>query len=124
MKTYHKIMASLLLGTSVSLMADTGVFIGVVYDFGSNAGPGLSAKLVSNDEDDKLVATIGISFFPSATRRVGVDISAGYTFNNGLVTAGYDFINGAPQFGLGYMNTDNGTVAPAPVTPPTGGEAR
>ncbi len=124
MKTYQALLASLLLGSSISAMADTGVFVGVVYDFGSNAGPGLSVKLVSDDEEDKAVAAIGVSYFPSSARRIGVDLSAGYTFNNGLVTAGYDFVNRAPQFGLGYMDTRNGAAAPAPasiITTPDGG---
>jgi hypothetical protein len=111
-------LAAIFLSSSISVSADTGVFVGVVYDFGSNAGPGLSVKLVSDDEDDKAVAAIGVSYFPRGARRIGVDVSAGYTFDNGLVTAGYDFVNGVPQIGIGYMDTDNGTAA-APVATPT-----
>ncbi len=122
MKNYRTLLASLLLCSSASVMADTGVFIGVVYDFGgSNAkqGLGLSAKLVSSDEPDKVVGAIGFSYFPQATNKLGADISVGHTFDNGLVTLGYDVFNKQPQIGLGYMDTEEKEKKKAaPADPP------
>jgi len=106
MKTYRTFLASLLFCSSASVMADTGVFVGVVYDFGNKPEFGFSAKLVSNDEADKAVGVIGLSYFPAAEYKLGADIGIGYTFDNGLVTAGYDVFNKKPQLGLGYMKTE------------------
>ncbi len=120
MKNFRNVLASIMLCSSVSVMADTGVFVGVVYDFGSgshaSSGLGLSAKVVSDDEEDKAVGAVGLSYFPRAANKLGVDVSIGYTFDNGLVTLGYDILNKQPQMGLGYMDTDDGsTSSPAPV---------
>ena len=125
MKNYRTLLASLLLCSSASVMADTGVFIGVVYDFGgSNAkqGLGFSAKLVSDDEPDKAVGAIGISYFPQAASKLGADVSVGYTFDNGLVTLGYDLFNKQPQIGLGYMDTEEEKKAPPVIVPPPSGD--
>ena len=128
MKNFRNVLASIMLCSSVSVMADTGVFVGVVYDFGSgtraSSGLGLSAKVVSDDEEDKAVGAVGLSYFPQAANKLGVDVSIGYTFDNGLVTLGYDILNKQPQMGLGYMDTDDGSTsspAPAPVDEGDGG---
>lgn len=96
-----------LLSISTPTMADTGVFIGVVYDFGGKSNIGFSAKLVSNDEEDKVVGTLGLSYFPTSTAKLGADIGLGYTYKNGLVTGSYDLFNQKPQFGIGYMDTQD-----------------
>jgi len=97
------------LGASSSVMADAGVFVGVVYDFGSKSDVGFSVKLVSDDETDKAVGAIGVSYFPASANKLGADISIGYAFDdvldNALVTVGYDIFNKKPQVGLGYMDT-------------------
>lgn len=127
MKNYRTLLASLLLFSSVTVMADSGVFIGVVYDFGGTnvkSGFGFSAKLVSNDETDKGIYALGLSYFPQSANKLGADVSVGYTFDNSLLTVGYDIFNRKPQMGLGYMDTDNGKKD-APVSmppPPTAGE--
>ncbi len=105
MKTYRTLLASLLFCSSASVMADTGVFVGVVYDFGQKSDLGFSAKLVSNDKEDKVVGTLGLSYFPTATYKLGADIGLGYTYKNGLVTGSYDIFNKKPQIGIGYMDT-------------------
>jgi len=106
MKIQAVVLASLLT-ISASVMADTGVFVGIVYDFGPKSDLGFSAKLVSDDEEDQLVGTLGFSYFPTASYKLGADIGLGYTYKNGLVTAGYDVFNKKPQFGIGYMDTSN-----------------
>ncbi len=106
MKIQAVALASLLT-ISASAMADTGVFVGIVYNFGAKSDLGFSVKLVSDDAEDKVVGTLGVSYFPSATYKLGADIGLGYTYKNGLVTAGYDIFNKKPQFGIGYMDTED-----------------
>ena len=107
MKTYRTLLVSLLFCSSTSVMADAGVFVGVVYDFGAKPEVGFSAKLVSDDKSDRVVGAIGLSYFPAAEYKLGADVSVGYTFDNGVVTAGYDVFNKKPQVGLGYMKTED-----------------
>jgi len=103
--TLFSISTSLIINTPAR--ADAGVFVGIVYNFGPKSDLGFSAKLVSDDAEDKVVGALGVSYFPAATYKLGADIGLGYTFENGLVTAGYDIFNKKPQFGLGYMDTQD-----------------
>ena len=75
--------------------------------------------MVSDDEEDKAVGAIGLSYFPQAANKLGVDVSVGYTFDDGLVTLGYDILNKQPQIGLGYMDTEEKEKKKAaPADPP------
>ncbi len=106
-------IASMMLSTSLfastSVMADAGVFVGIVYDFGPKPDIGLSLKVVSDDETGKAVGALGVSYFPKSANRLGADISIGYTlddvFDDSVITVGYDIFNKKPQVGIGYMDT-------------------
>jgi hypothetical protein len=113
MKVSRTFFASMMLSTSLfastSVMADAGVFVGVVYEFGPKPDIGLSLKVVSDDKTDKAVGALGVSYFPSSTHKLGADISVGYTLDDVLddsvITVGYDIFKKKPQVGIGYMDT-------------------
>ena len=126
MKVNRIVLVSLLLCSSVSVVADVGVFAGVVYNFGSGSQAsklGFSVKVLSDDEEDKAVVAAGLSYFPQGgANKIGADISVGYLFDNAVVTGGYDFLNSQPQVGIGFADTDSGNSA-APVSEPSNTEA-
>ena len=117
MKISRTIYASILLSASVfastPVIADAGVFVGIVYDFGSGSASqsdlGISLKVVSDDKTGKAVGALGVSYFPTSVNRLGADISIGYTlddvFDDSVITVGYDIFNKKPQVGIGYMDT-------------------
>jgi len=94
-----------LLSISASAVADTGVSFGFVYDFGAKPQLGFSAKLISKDVEEQFVGALGVSYFPTATYKLGADIGVGFTLKNSVITAGYDVFKKKPQVGLGYMKT-------------------
>jgi hypothetical protein len=101
--------------------ADPSAFFGVTYNFGAPLTDlGLSVKLLSDDEEDKGVVDVGVSYSPFAKEgKFGLDAGAGYLFKNGAVTFGWDFLNMKPQVGVGYVNTaedkqENKPSAPEP----------
>jgi hypothetical protein len=90
--------------------ADAGFMVGVSYNFDGRAAPsglGFTAKVLTSDKEDKWVGAAGVTLLPWAQRRVGVDVSAGYTFDNSTVLVGYDFLQQAPQVSAGWSDTDN-----------------
>lgn len=95
-----------LLATNAAL-ADPAVMLGVSVNFGGGSAisPGITAKVLSSDEQDQAVAAAGVSFFPLAASRFGVDVSAGYNFNEGTALIGYDFLNQQIQVSGGWVNT-------------------
>ena len=99
--------------------ADPAAMVGLSFDFGHDdwtQGVGLSAKVLSSDEQDHLVGALGATWFPMDQQKpYGIDLSAGYTFDKSAVTAGYDFINMTPQVSAGWADTQD--KKPAPILP-------
>jgi hypothetical protein len=88
--------------------ADPGVMVGISYDFGHTLGfPGLgvTAKLTSSDRAHHFIAGGGVSFFPFAADKFGLDGSVGYNFDQGALMAGVDVLNLAPQVSGGWADT-------------------
>jgi hypothetical protein len=82
--------------------------VGLSYDFGHTLGfpgLGLTAKLTSSDRAHHFVAGGGVSFFPFAADKFGVDGSVGYNFDQGALMAGVDVLNLAPQISGGWADT-------------------
>lgn len=105
----------LLVGGNVAF-ADPGVFAGVVYNFGSTSSLGISLKVLSTNKEEHGAVAGGVSFYPLAkTDRFGVDLGAGYLFQNGAVTLGWDFMQSRPQVGVGYANTEDDKKNPPPA---------
>jgi hypothetical protein len=88
--------------------ADPGVMVGVAYNFGHTFGVeglGLTAKVTSSDRAHHFVAGGGVSFFPFAGNKFGIDGDVGYNFDNGAVMAGFDVLNLDPQVSGGWADT-------------------
>lgn len=94
---------SILALAAVSAHADPALMFGINYNFGGG-GPGLSMKVLSDDREDRTVASVGASWYPMMNR-VGLDLGVGRTFESGAATVGWDVINSAPQFSIGYVDT-------------------
>ena len=125
MKKIKVILAGALLLSSQVASADPGVFVGVVYNFGSGSGLGFSLKVLSTDRQDNVVVGVGAGFYPfSQAGKFGVDADIGYLTKNFAATVGWDFLQHGVQIGAGYVNTaDEDTPVPATaavVTPPVG----
>lgn len=100
--------ALLSLMTMSPALADPGVMVGISYDFGHFLGvPGLgvTAKVTSSDRAHHFIAGGGVSFFPFAAEKFGIDGSAGYNFDQGALMAGVDVLNLAPQISGGWADT-------------------
>lgn len=85
---------------------------------------GLALKLFSTRREDKWAAVAGATWYPqNKVQPFGVDIGAGYVFDNAVVSVGWDFLH-SPQIGVGVMNTkeDRQSVSPTPPAPGGGGE--
>ena len=105
-----------LLATNAAL-ADPAVMLGLSVNFGgggSAMSPGVTAKVLSSDEQDQAVAAAGVTYFPGAAKPFGVDISAGYNFNEGSALIGYDLLNQQFQASGGWVNTQEDEVFLAP----------
>jgi len=101
--------------------ADPAAMVGLSFDFGHDdwtQGVGLTAKVLSSDEQDHLVGALGATWFPMDQQKpYGIDLGVGYTFDNTAVTAGYDFINMTPQVSAGWADTQD--KKPAPILLPS-----
>lgn len=88
--------------------ADPGVMVGISYDFGHVLGVpgiGVTAKVTSSDRAHHFIAGGGVSFFPFAADKFGIDGSVGYNFDQGALMAGVDVLNLAPQISGGWADT-------------------
>jgi hypothetical protein len=108
-------MKTLIAATSVALMAgtvpalaDTAFMLGGTVTFGSNrpAEFGVSARLLENNRVDESTLGAGVTYYPR-NGDVGVDVFAGYLFDNGVFGFGYDLVQGAPIMSLGIANTED-----------------
>ena len=118
-------MRKLLLGTTALTVlsvgpafADPGFMLGVSWALDGKAdlsNIGLTAKILSSDREDKLVASAGVSYYPGKTEYFGLDVGAGYNYDSTSLVLSYDFLQKAPQVSLGWVNTEDKPVAEAPV---------
>lgn len=90
--------------STVPAYADTGLIFGLSYNFGAGTPKlGATAKVLSSDASDELVAAAGVSYFFD-DKSIGWDIGLGYTFVGGAVTVSYDFAHKSPQISVGLGN--------------------
>ena len=89
-----------LLATNAAL-ADPAVMLGLSVNFGgggSAMSPGVTAKVLSSDEQDQAVAAAGVTYFPG----------------EGSALIGYDLLNQQFQASGGWVNTQEEEVSLAP----------
>ncbi len=104
------LFAALLSIFATAAHADAGVMLGVSYDFSGTTSLnnlGVTAKVLSSNREDKWVGALGASFFPWSDKKLGLDLSGGYNFQDSTVLVGYDFLRGAPQISGGWSDTDD-----------------
>jgi hypothetical protein len=96
------------------------VMLGLAFDFGKQSHQeniGLTAKLLSTNEEDHVVVGGGITYFPWADDKLGVDVGVGYNFKDVAAVISYDFVRKMPQVSGGWVPTeddDNNNPPPAP----------
>jgi hypothetical protein len=124
------LVAAILSIFATNAQTDTGVMVGVAYNFSGQASLndlGLTAKILTSDKENKWVAAFGATVYPWSPQMFGVDISGGYNIEDSTVLIGYDFLKGAAQISGGWANTQgdpntngnsnpNGTPNPPPTT--------
>lgn len=117
-----KMMPLLLLGLlPFSAQADPAAFVGISYSFGGS-GVGISIKILSDDEEDQVVAAVGATYYPMAADKFGIDLSAGYAFDNAAVLVGWDFLQKSVQVSAGWADTeDDDSDNPSPAVVGGGG---
>ena len=87
--------------------ADPALMAGVGITLGGPEGAqaGFTAKVLTSDKQGEPVGAAGISLYPWAGQKFGLDLGAGYNFNEGAAVLSYDFLQRAPQASGGWVNT-------------------
>ena len=99
----YALLAALL--TSTTAYADSAAYIGISYTFDGEVG--LSAKILSDDEEDSVVAAVGATYYPFSQNKFGLDIGAGYVFDDAAALIGWDFLQNRVQGSIGWADTEN-----------------
>jgi hypothetical protein len=92
---------------STPALADGALMLGGTLTFGANQQPnfGISARILENNRADESTLGAGVTYY-LGTGDVGVDVFAGYVFDNGVFGFGYDLVQGAPIMSLGLADTE------------------
>jgi hypothetical protein len=94
------------------------VMLGLAFDFGprvDKGSVGITAKLLSTNEEDHFVFGGGLTYFPWAEEKFGLDASAGYNFDNFALMGGFDVIRLQPQISGGWVPTVEGEEKSCPA---------
>lgn len=109
---------------SAPAAADPAVGFGLTITFGAGqpeVGAGL--RVFSNDEEDKLAASLGLDYMFTSQSFRG-SLGAAYLMNDSYIglDGGYNFTTGTFGFGIGGGTVDTSQpVAPPPPPPPAVG---
>jgi hypothetical protein len=94
---------------SEDLFDDPGVSVGVAFALGgpsaSDGDVGLTAKVLSNRHENNPVLGAGVTFYPWAEQKLGLDAGVGYNFSHVTPMVGYDFLQRKVQLSTGWSNT-------------------
>ncbi len=115
--------ALLLMGLSSNAFSGATYLAGISYTFSGEFG--VTIKALSDDKESRTVASVGATYYPFAATPYGIDLGAGYTYNDAAATISWDFIQKSIQFSGGYadIEDDKKDVYTPPVTaPPSGSE--
>jgi len=104
-----------------TLSASPVAMFGIGYSFGGGSdGVALTLKVISSNDENKGIASLGVSYYPLAkANSFGIDVDGGYIFEDIALTGSWDFIQMKPQMSGGYVNTMNDDVTSG--TPGGGG---
>jgi len=103
----NTLFAAALMAASANVIADPAAFVGFTYDLGGNKGFGLTAKVVSSDEENKNVGAVGFNYYLDAPEAFGVDVGVGRNFDNSGLILGYDVLNKVPTVSGGWVDTES-----------------
>ena len=119
MKHIIKPAAALLLisGLSGNVFADATYMAGISYTFSGQFG--VTLKALSDDKKSRTVGVIGATYYPFAPQPFGVDVGAGYTYDDAAATISWDFLQKTVQFSGGYADIDEDKKKY--YVPPSGG---
>lgn len=97
----------LLACSSVPAAADPAAFLGLTYSFGgANSGKfGVTARVFSSDKKEEWVAAAGVTYYLSGGSDIGLDVGAGYSFDNVGVVIGFDLLQATPVGSVGWSDT-------------------
>ncbi len=116
-------LGALLSVLSTQASADVGFMAGVGWTFGGG-GPALTIKVLSSDSRNEGVVAAGASYYPLVAKKFGLDLGAGYQFDNAAAIVSWDFLQNGVQLSGGWADTEsNKRNSPAPVAPPPAGPA-
>ena len=106
MKKILKPVAALILlaGLNVNSYAEATWMAGVSYTFSGQFG--ITLKALSDDKKSKTVGVVGASYYPFAPQPFGVDVGAGYTYDDAAATISWDFLQKTIQFSGGYSDIE------------------
>jgi hypothetical protein len=111
------VLAATVALTAMSAHADVGGFVGITYAFGSSSGFGFTLQATSSRHEDRGVAAVGVSYYPSAGK-FGIPVGVGYQGKHAAGILSYDFLLNAPAVSGGYVDTrTDSQPAPAPLPP-------
>jgi hypothetical protein len=99
-------VAAVSLSFSIPAYAGAGVFAGLTYTFGQNAGVGFTVQATSSRKEDRGIVAAGLSFYPfSAKPTFGIPVSVGYQGTHAAGLVGYDILQRGFSVSGGYVNT-------------------
>jgi len=90
---------------ATSVQADPTYMVGITYTFGNN-DIGFTAKILSDDEEESAVAAAGVSFYPMAEQKWGLDVGVGYVQDDVAATLGWDFLQKKAALAVGYADLE------------------
>ena len=124
--TENILSISLMTGVTVpvsgsDLFQKPGLMVGIAFDLSTApklADIGITAKVLSNRQENHFVLGAGVSYFPWASEnKFGLDVSAGNNFVHSNIMGGYDFIRKQPQISGGWSSTRK-QYTPIPASGP------
>ncbi|MFC3615609.1 hypothetical protein ACFORG_17770 [Lutimaribacter marinistellae] len=112
--------AGLALATASPVAADPTFGVGLTFVFGDGNGPGLTVKVFSDDEEDSVVASLGIDYLFQANRW-RPNIGVAYLGEGWYIGPDLGLVLGDDQASVGISAGWADTEAPpaaAPAPPP------
>jgi len=103
------LLAAALGVVTLSAQADPGYMVGISYALDGQASVknlGFTGKVLTSDKEDKWVGAAGVSVYPWADRKLGLDLGGGYNFDRSAAIISYDFLQAKPQISGGWSDTD------------------
>lgn len=92
------------------IIDNPGVSVGLAFAFNgsqpSAADIGFTAKILSNRHENNPVLGAGLTLYPWAEKKLGLDVGVGYNFTDVTTMAGYDFLQQKILMSSGWSNTE------------------